>query len=441
MRVPVIAFCLFTTFFFVSSAHSQRFLSELDTSLFIKDTVRPVIKRFENLRFSGYLQSQFQVISKAGAKTYGGGDFSEHSNSRFMLRRARMKMDYLAVSNQGLPKALFTFQIDATERSVRVRDMFIRIFETKKNNFSLTTGVFARPFGYEVNLSSSYRETPERGRMSQILLPSERDLGVMVSYDPQKKDGHNHFVKDGHLHFIKVDAGLFNGPGLSSTMDFDSKKDLIGRITLKPVRKKQVELSGGLSILYGGWEQLSKFKYRIQKLPSGDNSFTVDSSLSNIGKTAPRHYYGADLQIKWIHKWGVTEWRAEYWNGKQSGTTKTTANPETLPIVPTYVRDFNGAFFYFLQDIVNPKNQVMVKYDWYDPNTKVSSKEIGKPGTSLFEGDIKFSTLGLGFSRQLTTNVKLVLYYEIVTNEKTLLAGYTEDLKDNLLTARLQFRF
>lgn len=263
----------------------------------------------------------------------------------------------------------------------------------------------------------------------------------MVSYDPQKKDGHNHFLKDGHLHFIKVDAGIFNGPGLSSTMDFDSKKDLIGRITLKPVRKKQIELSGGLSLLYGGWEQLSKFEYRVENLPSGDKSFVVDSSLTNVGNTAPRHYYGADLQIKWIRKWGITEWRAEYWTGKQSGTTKNTANPEVLPVVPTYIRNFNGAFFYFLQDIVNPKNQLLVKYDWYDPNSKVAGKEIGRPGTNFYEGDIKFSTLGFGFSRVLTQNVKLVLYYEIVKNETTLLTGYTADVKDNLFTARLQFRF
>jgi hypothetical protein len=176
-------------------------------------------------------------------------------------------------------------------------------------------------------------------------------------------------------------------------------------------------------------------------LPSGDKTFTVDSSLSNIGNTAPRHYYGADLQVKWIHKWGVTEWRAEYWTGKQSGTTKTTANPDLLPVVPTYIRDFNGAFFYFLQDIVNPKNQLLVKYDWYDPNSKVAGKEIGRPGTNLYEGDIKFSTLGFGFSRVLTQNVKLVLYYEIVKNETTLLTGYTADVKDDLFTARLQFRF
>jgi hypothetical protein len=441
MRGPLIVSFFLSTFLFSNSISAQRYLSELDTALFITDTVRPVIKRFENLRFSGYLQSQYQVISEKGAKTFGGGDFSEHSRSRFMLRRARMKMDYLAVSENKLPKALFTFQIDATERSVRVRDMFLRIFETKKNNFSLTTGVFARPFGYEVNLSSSYRETPERGRMSQILLPSERDLGVMISYDPQQRDGHNHFVKDGHIHFIKVDAGIFNGPGLSSTMDFDSKKDFIGRITLKPVRKKKIEISGSLSLIYGGWEQRSKFEYRLARQSSGDKSFLVDSSLSNIGQTAPRHYYGADMQVKWIHQWGVSEWRAEYWTGKNSGTATSTANPGTLPNVPTYIRNFNGAFFYFLQDIFNPKNQVLFKYDWYDPNIKVAGREIGKPGTNLFEGDIKFSTLGMGFVRELTRNVKLTLYYEIVTNETTQLTGYTTDIKDNLFTTRLQFRF
>jgi len=142
MRGTVIVISSFFSLFYASSAHSQRFLSELDTSLFIRDTVRPVIKRFENLRFSGYLQPQYQVISEKGAKTFGGGDFDAHSNSRFMLRRARMKMDYLAVTEDKLPKALFTFQIDATERSVRVRDMFLRLYETKKNNFSLTAGVF-----------------------------------------------------------------------------------------------------------------------------------------------------------------------------------------------------------------------------------------------------------------------------------------------------------
>ena len=80
----------------------------------------------------------------------------------------------------------------------------------------------------------------------------------------------------------------------------------------------------------------------------------------------------------------------------QPGTASTTAIPDHLPNtngvpVPTYIRHFNGAFFYFLQNIINTKHQLLVKYDWYDPNTKVKGNEIGKPGTNLTAADIKFS--------------------------------------------------
>ena len=178
----------------------------LDSSFFIKDTLRPFIKRFENLRISGYMQPQFQVAEADGAQSFEGGNFSQFSSSRFMLRRARVKIDYLLTTKERFPKALFTFQVDATERGVVVKDMFIRLFETKKNIFSMTAGFFARPFGFEVNLGSSYRESPERGRMSQILMPGERDLGVMVSFEPQEKKH--------KFYHLKLDAGFFNGQGI-----------------------------------------------------------------------------------------------------------------------------------------------------------------------------------------------------------------------------------
>ncbi|MBL0306025.1 MAG: hypothetical protein IPQ25_08290 [Chitinophagaceae bacterium] len=166
--------------------NSQRYLSDIDSIFFIKDTVRPVIKRFENLRITGYIQPQFQKAQSDGAPSYTGGNFSPFSSSRFMLRRARVKIDYIMPSKEKYPQAMFSFQIDATERGVIVRDMFLKLFETKRNLFSMTAGLFARPFGYEVNLSSAFRETPERGRMSQILMPSERDIGIMVSHEPQE---------------------------------------------------------------------------------------------------------------------------------------------------------------------------------------------------------------------------------------------------------------
>ena len=199
--------------------NAQRYLTDIDSSFFIKDTVRPIIKRFENIIISGYMQPQFQVAQSEGAPSFAGGNFSQFSRSRFMLRRARVKVDYLMKTKENFPQALFAFQIDATERGVIVRDMYVRIFEARKNNFSATAGLFARPFGFEVNLSSSARETPERGRMSQILMPGERDLGVMVSFDPQNK---THKLKH-----VKLDAGFFNGQGVTGPTDFDDHKDVI----------------------------------------------------------------------------------------------------------------------------------------------------------------------------------------------------------------------
>lgn len=417
---------------------AQRYLSDMDSSFFIKDTVRPVIKRFENLRITGYIQPQYQVAQSEGAASYSGGNFSAFSKSRFMLRRARVKIDYVMPSKLRYPKALFSFQIDATERGVIVRDMFLKLFETKSNLFSVTAGLFARPFGYEVNLSSAFRETPERGRMSQILMPSERDLGVMLSHEPQdQKRKYSRF---------KFDIGFFNGQGLAGTTDFDSNKDLIARAVLKPNTKNRIEFSSGISLLRGGWENGTKYVFESGAAANGDKIFTVDSAESNLGDALPRHYYGADAQLKLKHKWGETEWRAEYWFGKQPGTSVSTSNPGTIPqvngvIAPAYLRQFDGIFLLFLQNIINTRHQLMVKYDWYDPNTKVTAKDIGKPGTNLTAADIKYSTLGLGYTYHINPQTKIILYYDIVKNEKTQLSGYIADKKDNILTCRLQFRF
>ena len=435
---PKQAFASFFALFLSIAVYSQKYLTDIDSSFFIKDTVRPVLKRFENLRISGYMQPQFQVAQADGAQSFEGGNFSQFSRSRFMLRRARLKVDYLLMSKEKFPKALFSFQIDATERGVIVRDMFIRLYETKKNTLSMTAGFFARPFGYEVNLGSSFRESPERGRMSQILMPGERDLGVMFSFEPQNKKH--------KLYHLKLDAGFFNGQGSSGTTDFDSHKDFISRFILKPYTINKIEIGGGLSFLRGGWKNGTKYVYTSGTNAGGNQVFVVDSSINNIGKSSPRHYYGADVQVKVHHKWGETEWRAEYWFGTQPGTANSTTNPGTLPnsngtLLPTYIRHYDGAYFYFLQNIINTKNQLIIKYDWYDPNIKVQKTDIGKTGANLTAADIKFSTIGIGYIYYFNPQTKITFYYDIVKNESTNLSGATTDQKDNVFTCRLQFRF
>jgi hypothetical protein len=93
----------------------------------------------------------------------------------------------------------------------------------------------------------------------------------------------------------------------------------------------------------------------------------------------------------------------------------------------------------------------MVKYDWYDPDTKVKGSDIGQPGTNMNWADIKFSTVGIGYTHYFNDNLKVLFYYDMIRNEKTALADardntdvkrdFTKDIKDNVFTCRIQLRF
>jgi hypothetical protein len=280
----------FCVSFFIANDLVAQTLMQIDSSLFIRDTLKPLAKRFENIRISGYMQPQYQTIASTGAATYAGGDFQENSNSRFMLRRGRLRVDYLSLTREGYPKLYFAFQFDGTERGVNIRDFWGKFYENKWSVFSITTGVFGRPFGFEVDYSSTVREAPERGRMSQILLQTERDIGVMLRFEPQRRDH--------RLKWLSVDAGLFNGQGLPGRADFDSKKDFITRVSVGPFEKNQLTFNGSVSSYLGGIRQFTKYKWTEGVNAGGDNAFLVDSSLSNIGKIAKRNYFSADGQLK-----------------------------------------------------------------------------------------------------------------------------------------------
>ena len=84
---------------------------------------------------------------------------------------------------------------------------------------------------------------------------------------------------------------------------------------------------------------------------------------------------------------------------------------------------------------------MVAKYDWYDPNIKISGKEIGKTGTNTKVGDIRFDTFGFGCNYRIATNLKLMDYYDIVKNESTLINGYTKDIRDNVITIRMQYKY
>jgi hypothetical protein len=416
---------------FAQKADAQFLMDMTDTTMQAPEGLVTIYKRYDHARISGYIQPQFQMAQAKGAENFSGGDFGPESSNRFMLRRGRLRFDYARFTHNNKPSLQFVFQFDGTERGVFIRDFWGRFYENKWELFSVSAGMFARPFGYEVNLGSPDRESPERGRMSQILMRVERDIGMMVSFEPRKKEH--------PLHLLKFDIGVFNGQGLTGPGEFDDHKDIIARIGLKPFElAKNVKLSAGLSFLQGGFIQNSKYVYSMN---SSGKTFEVDSSVSNIGEIASRQYRGADAQLKIKNKWGFTELRGEYWWGTQTATSGTSETPGLLIDEPYFVRKFNGAFFYFLQNIFNKQHQLGVKYDWYDPNTDVEGEDIGQPGANLGRANIRYNTWGLGYNYYINDNLRLLLWYEWIKNEKTVLDGYTEDVKDNIFTCRLQFRF
>jgi hypothetical protein len=271
--------------------------------------------------------------------------------------------------------------------------------------------------------------------MSQILMKTERDMGAMLTFDSRNKNS--------KLKWLKADVGVFNGPGLSSLTDYDSHKDIIGRIAIKPQAiSKKITLGAGTSILWGGLTQNTKFVYKTQNV-AGQQNFVVDSAANNIGKIAPRKYYGVDAQLKIKNKVGYTEFRAEFIKGEQAGSVSSSETPGALftGTEGYYIRKFNGAYLYFLQHLGSTKHQIGVKYDWYDPNTEVNTSDIGKAGSNINVVNIKYNTLGFGYIYYINANAKLVLWYDRITNENTQLTGFTSDIKDDMFTCRIQFKF
>ena len=80
---------------------AQYLMDMVDTSKDIGKGMLSLYNRFDNIRLSGYIQPQYQMVQSNGAKGFAGGDFALHSNNRFMLRRARVRFDYINFPKAG----------------------------------------------------------------------------------------------------------------------------------------------------------------------------------------------------------------------------------------------------------------------------------------------------------------------------------------------------
>ena len=100
-------------------------------------------------------------------------------------------------------------------------------------NAKISVGSFKVPFGQEVNTACSGLHTINRASVSDQIVSPQRDMGIMVL------GGTNSTL-------VKYAVAITNGRGLG-IKDNNNKKDILGRITVKPLEMLRV----GGSFRYG----------------------------------------------------------------------------------------------------------------------------------------------------------------------------------------------
>ncbi len=464
-------------------------------------TAEADLAKLTKIKLSGYIQAQWVHLEAANA----------YPSNLFQVRRARIKFQYEPVNG-----VVFVLQPDFTPGNITIKDAYAQVNEPWLKMFSLWAGKFNRP-NYEVEYSSSSREVPERSRVIRAIYPDERAIGAKLEFAPQNVP-------------IKVQLAVFNGnDGISinnpvfnygtlkwdnnttvtQNNDFDNYKDLMGRVTYSFRLGKWGGLSVGAHGYYG--------QIKANSLDVLNSDYSYSTTLSGVGKGVKKNWIGFEAQF-FADVLGGLALKGEYifgvnstpgYNGSASIVSQTSSVVnDTLNLItlttkymnsaPAISRNFSGYYIYLIKNI-GKRNQVAVRYDYYNPNTKLAADQIGTakwdakidPKTdpvkyTSFTGndpvvalgtqtktittnklvsgvnDIPYGTWTFAYTYFFDENIKFMVSYEMPLNKKVgvvdasgngnvtssytvnNIAGvydYSNLIKQNTLTVRVQVKF
>jgi len=354
--------------------------------------------KLNKLKISGYVQAEFRNFQSGIVKT-------NDPYSTFLIRRARVKFTYEALDGVKL-----VLQPDFGLGNFTLKDAYALVNIPKLKEWSLWAGQFNRP-NYEVEYSSSQREVMERSRVIRAIYPGEREIGVKLEYLGSKIPLKFQFA---------VLNGNFTG---SSAIDADTKKDMMSRLVYSvKLQKTGIGIDFGVNGYYGGT--------RVKTNPYVINPLMVIDSV-NIGDYLDKKWAGAEIQIFADFLGGVAV-KGEYIAGRNNYASLTAlqATIAQKKADPNKVRDFSGYYIYLIKNI-GPKHQLVARYDYYDPNTDVSGDDAGN--------ELTFRTLTAAWQYYLNDFIRLSFQYEMPENETNV--TNPADLKDNILTIRIQTKF
>lgn len=440
------------------------------------------------IRISGYIQAQWQYFENSAKYPY----------NFFLLQRARLKVKYQPYSGVA-----FVLEPDYTPAGVKLKDAYVQLNDPWINTFSLWAGQFKK-LNYETGISSSQLDVLTRSMVVVALYPGERGLGAKLEVLPPLLPFRIQMaVFNGNENLVITDAeGVDVNP---VNKDFDPFKDIMGRF----VYDFRLGNFGGLDVGltgYYGW-----IKSNSPCVIHSDYSFHRTVS---VGQSVSRGWFGVEMQL-YLDILGGLSIKGEYLMGRNAfpGYTGSTSMAEpidvtlmndtltinqttthTTSIAPCIQRSFMGGYIYLIKNI-GKKNKFAIRWDWYDPNTKLTGDQIGvvefTDGSTEIQtqtqvsgldpvirvndviktnmsnvlrsgiADIMYHRISMAWSYYVTDNITIQAAYEIPVNETVGVnaagegnvrskfvvndvPGYTDYSRvvpQNIFTLRLQAKF
>lgn len=355
--------------------------------------------KLNKIKVSGYIQAQWEAYGKDLEKSNG-------YNNTFYIRRARVKFTYEAADG-----VKFVLQPDFSTGNLALKDAYAVLNLPKLKDLTLWMGQMNRP-DYDVEYSSSSREVLERARVTTTIYPGEREIGAKLEYNGSKIP---------ILAQVMVMNGDFTGTQAKAVQ---SNKDVMARLVYSiKAPGAGVGIDLGASHYFGG--NLAK---NNQYFKNSDG--TLDS-LNNVWRYMDKHWTGAEMRI-YADILGGVSLKAEYTAGINSviSSVASTATMAQKKASPNLYNNFSGFYVYMVKNI-GAKNQLVARYDYYDPNTKLSGDAAGN--------NLSYKTWTFAWQYYMNDNIRITLNYITPKNETN--ASNPSDLKDNVFTVRVQAKF
>jgi len=371
-------------------------LNALDDRVLVNETD---LSKLNKIKISGYVQAQWETYGKDLEKTNG-------YNNTFYIRRARVKFTYEATDG-----VKFVLQPDFSTGNLSLKDAYAVLNLPKFKEISLWMGQMNRP-DYDVEYSSSSREVLERSRYTTTIYPGEREVGAKLEYNGSKIP---------LLAQLMVMNGNFTGTQAKAVQ---SNKDVMARLVYSiKAPGAGIGIDLGASHYFG-----SNLAKNNQYFKNSDG--TMDS-LNNVWRYMDKHWTGVEMRI-YADILGGMSIKAQYTSGLNSSLSSvaSTATMAQKKASPNGYNNFTGYYVYIVKNI-GARNQLVARYDYYDPNTKLSGDAAGN---SLF-----YKTWTVAWQYYMNDNIRISLNYITPKNETN--ATNTADIKDNVFTVRVQAKF